>query len=272
MMFIHTKRQILNIVFLFCATIIFSPRPALAVIADANIISQIRDLKASKIDRLSDDINNTQRQLRLTSRAHVLTKYERDQHPYKNSSHLENRHGQWVEVNPNKNPRKKPVVTFYSEDEKKAKIEELRSRLKLQKSNLDGIEANDLNDIIDSFRAPFSVNQFGRVGSAVVGIRAPVSGGYWGSMEIQQRMYVIGIINDHEVIVGYVFDYGEGNRSPDITKTFWLRGISTVGLVDRSPVKPPPFLIITGTHDYYNMGGEKQTVFMLEPLEIPPNW
>jgi hypothetical protein len=32
-----------------------------------------------------------------------------------------------------------------------------------------------------------------------------------------------------------------------------------------------PTLIITGTKDYYNMGGEKQTVFVLEPLEVPDN-
>jgi hypothetical protein len=241
-----------------------------AVPADANIINRIRDLKASKQDQLSNAIENTRRELMLSSRARVLTKHELEK--YERDRLEKYRNPGTGDSQKNKNPRKKDVLVFHYKKEKQDKLDELQSSLKTMRSRLDRIDANDLNSIVDSFRAPFHVGQFGRVGSASVDVRGPVSGKYWHSLEIQQRMYIIGIINDHESIVGYVFGYGEGRGTPDLTKTFWLKGVSTAGLVDRSSINPPPFLMITGTKDYETVLGAKQTVFVMEPLELPSNF
>jgi hypothetical protein len=53
------------------------------------------------------------------------------------------------------------------------------------------------------------------------------------------------------------------------TQNICLRGVSTEGLISGSTIKPPPFLVITGTQDYFTPVGAKQTVYVFEPLKIP---
>ena len=50
-----------------------------------------------------------------------------------------------------------------------------------------------------------------------------------------------------------------------ITKTVWIKGLNTAGLVDRSEVKSPGPLKITGTRSYTKWS-DKTTLFVLEPV------
>ena len=265
-MFTHTKYQMQCFSFIFFATIIFGPlaTPALglprkpagavpsSVIADANIISQIRSWKASKSEQLSQSIEDTKRELMLTRRARVLTQHERDKlnSGYRRSDRE------------NKNPRKKDVLVFSGKEAKQEAIDKLQSSIEKMQYQFDRIEANDLNCIVDPFKS-FGVGRIGRVGTSIMGI--------------EQEMRIIGIINDHESIVEYTVNYqlisvgGPVKYPESVTKTIWLRGVSTVGKVDRSSITPPPLLIITGTKDYETVLGAKQTVFVMEPLDIPPD-
>jgi hypothetical protein len=252
-----------------------SVKTAGATTADTNIIQQIRDLKASKLSQLSQSIDNTKRELALSRRARVLTKHELEQNPRPHEIHAEYRHGQWVEmeyknkqwVEKDKNPRKKDVLVFHYKQEKQDKLDELQSSLKTMQSRLDRLDANDMNVIIDEFQGPFHVGTIGRIDTIPYDTGSRI-------LRLQQEVRIIGIINDHKSIVDITYrsEAVPGSPPHDYKKTFWLKGVSTVGLVDRSSIATPPFLIITGTRDYETVLGAKQTVFVMEPLEIPPNW
>jgi hypothetical protein len=225
---------------------------AYAVPADANIIQQIRGWKTLKQSQLSQSIEDTKDELMVSRRVRVLTQHERDK--------LNSGYGR--SNRENKNSRKKDVRTFSSEDEKREKLNELQSKLKEYQHRFDAVEANDMNYIVDPFKS-FGVGRIGRVGPSVEGM--------------MQGMQIIGIINDHESIVEYTVNYqlisvGGPVKYPDpVTATIWLKGVSTAGLVDRSLIVPPPVLIISGTKDYETVLGAKNTVFVFEPLDIPPD-
>ena len=56
------------------------------------------------------------------------------------------------------------------------------------------------------------------------------------------------------------------SRPMPVHKMVWVKGISTTGLVDGSPVKTRVPLIITGTKAYTSWG-DKETFFLLEPAK-----
>ena len=56
-----------------------------------------------------------------------------------------------------------------------------------------------------------------------------------------------------------------GGPQEAITKTVWIKGLNTAGLVDRSEVKSPVPLKITGTRSYTKWS-DKTTLFVLEPV------
>ena len=56
-----------------------------------------------------------------------------------------------------------------------------------------------------------------------------------------------------------------GGPQEAITKTVWIKGLNTAGLVDRSEVKSPGPLKITGTTSYTKWS-DKTTLFVLEPV------
>ena len=56
-----------------------------------------------------------------------------------------------------------------------------------------------------------------------------------------------------------------GGPQEAITMTVWIKGLNTAGLVDRSEVKSPVPLKITGTRSYTKWS-DKTTLFVLEPV------
>lgn len=266
---------------IFAVYFLLSPI-AFAVPADANIIQRIRALKSSKQDQLSNAIDNTKQELMLSRRARVLTKSELDKlpkydnrpgyratdrvfQPMGNGKYRElqkNKNGQWVEKD--KNSRKKDILTFNTKEQKQAKLDELQSSLKTMQSQLSRIDANDLTIIIDEFDGPFHVGTIGRIDTI------PYDAGR-RILRLKQEVRIIGIHDEDESIVEITYrsESVPGGPPRDYKKAFWLRGVSTVGLIDRNSITPPPLIIITGTKDYFNLGGEKMTVFVIEPLEVP---
>ena len=176
--------------------------------------------------------------------------------------------------------RKTVRKTYPDKESKQKDITRIRGELSWQNAIRAGIEANDMNWLIDTFMPPFQVGQIGKMGT--------------GSGHVSQSMRVLGIVDSRTALVEYTVDeeivssggsggFGStqgrfltgrssGGVPYPVTKTIWLTGIDTTGLVDRSEVIPPRFMIITGTKDYETVLGAKQTVFVFEPLEIPSGW
>jgi hypothetical protein len=232
----------------------FLSGPALAVVADANILDHLRSLKAGKIAQLSNDCNKAEEELARCIRAPI--KSFQKQNPQKPAL-LD------VPVNPvqRKDPHK----------EKRAAIDAMREKVLDLQQNISRAEANDMNIIIEPFQSHFYIGQIGRVGETIYG-------GTGQRITHHQGFKVISIINDLEALIefsitGYFTrfnSFGAGLGGGEFeTKNIWLRGVSTAGLITGSSVKPPPLLIITGTQDYFTPVGAKQTVFVFEPLKIP---
>ena len=204
-----------------------------AIASDVNVIEQFRSLKATKISQLRQDVNNTEKELERCIRA--------------------------------------PIKSSQEGKEKRAAIDALRAKIRTLQSNIVRAETNDVNIIVEPFRLPFQVGQIGRIGDVIYG-------GYKQEFTHEQRFKIISIINDRESLVEFEIsshfarfnNLGMGvGRSEVMTKNVWLRGISTDGLITGSFIRPSGLFVITGTHDYETVLGDKQTVYVFEPLKIP---
>jgi hypothetical protein len=237
--------------------LLFLSSRAGAVIADANILNQLRFLKADKIAQLIADCNNAEKELARYVRAPIK--------PYRKQA---SRKDVLMDIPPNPVQRKDPAK------EKRAVIDDLRAKTQVLQRRIALVEANDLNLIVPVFETPFRIGDIGRLGDVHYGGRGQ-------DFTHQQRFRIISIFSGDESLVEFEIsayftrhnDIGMGVGPGEIlSKNVCLRGVSTAGLITGSPIKPPPFLIITGTQDYFTPVGAKQTVFVFEPLEIPVNF
>ena len=232
----------------------FCPAATLAVPPEANEVRvMLQKEKASQLAAVYAHIDSLQQDLNEAWAAHIV---------------------------PPERVRKSVHKTYPDKASKQKEITRIRGELSWENAIRTHIEANDMNWLIDSFDLPFHVGQVGKMGS--------------GSNHVAQSMRALGVVDARTALVEYTVDEelissgGDGGFGSTegrfltgrhtggvpypVTKKIWLTGIDTTGLVDRSEIIPPRFMIITGTHDYYTVAGNKQTVFVFEPLEIPSGW
>lgn len=234
-------------------SLLFQAKWSFAVTADANVMQHIRRMKSDEITILHHDCNELQQQIRKCRYAKVVSP--------KPESSFDDR----TDKPDRQNSQRSQQITFKSREEKLKKLRDLQNELVKLQQNISDLEANEISILVPIFTLPFRIGQFGRLGI---------------NKYTEQKFRIISIVDENNSIVEFdigsfyerhnSLGMGVGRPTP-ILKTVWLRNVSTAGLVDRSKVTPPPFLIITGTQDYENPIGAKQTVYVFEPLTIDPN-
>jgi hypothetical protein len=245
---------------------------AQAVESKPNVLEKVRSLKATKIAQLTQDCNDTQKELEKCMRARIV--------PERNRSSRDSTR---------ENYQKPTPLTYPSREDKRAAIDALQEKIEILQQNLARAEANDLNIIIENvFREPFAVGQIGKI--------------HFDKEHPLQRMRINSIIDKNNCLVDFKIselprgghgstqeiDTGqmslhamamepaptlatleEDYRNPlSIIKTIWLKEFNTSGKADGSEIVEPLILIITGTRTIPHF---TDTVYVFEPLEIPAN-
>jgi hypothetical protein len=179
--------------------------------------------------------------------------------------------------------RRKPLSKYDKKGKKRKELEHYKSLIDIKKREIKRIDANDYNLIVPIFDDKFSVGKIGRLGEIVFDLPN-------GVQTHNQYFKIISIADDNNALVefsvsAYLQDISSMHGKQIISDTLkdvpriydvvpvtinvWLRGISTSNLVSDSVLHPTGFFIITGTHDYETVLGNKQTVFIFESLQVP---
>lgn len=227
-----------TLITLLCA-VLFSN---VCLAADANIPdpnTQLRALKLARIGMILDDINTAELALQEVIHTPVVT-------PTKKQIEKNQRDSLF---NPSVPQKKK---SFYNRKEKQDEINRLKVLIVDYKIRLLRIEANDLDVIVPSFWPPLAV---GSIYKTTGGVNT-----------VSQPMLIYEIIDRNNCVV--ILRMGLGEKYP-VEQAVFVRGVSTVNLVDGSLLSPPPFMRITGTTDYFHAAGGKNTLFVLEPFTPP---
>jgi hypothetical protein len=116
----------------FVALIILPVSFAQAVESEPNALEEFRSLKAKKIAQLTQDCNDTQKELEKCMRARIV--------PERNRSSKDSTREKYQKTKP---------LTYPSREDKAAAINALREKLEILQQNLARAEANDLNIIIE---------------------------------------------------------------------------------------------------------------------------
>jgi hypothetical protein len=244
-----------RLIYVFCFILSFLPASACsAVAADANIVKQLRTIKASKIEQSKSELASLKDQFRKVRFA--------------------------------------PSSAYPTRDMRQKKLNNLQRQIDSINHTLAQLEANDINEIVPVFDLPFSIGQLGRLGTINLNVPSPggqtpfISETYKGHPNPHPRKYnfnqffkIISIVDGNNAIAELFFAAYlkklPGWLSYDVipynSSIVWLRGVSTDGLVSGSSIRPPGLFTISGTEDYFTPIGAKQTVFVFEPLVIDTN-
>lgn len=249
-------------VFVMPFLLVFQANISFAVVADANIISQLRQMKADKLTELKAECEQLPSFIRRCRFAAI--------DPESNSSYFN-------KTNKSKNPhngRRPTKITFKSKKDKIEKINELNTQLEKLKQSISAVEANDLNEIIPVFDSRFHIGKIGRFGQGILdnGIVKSVDCQYCRIISIYDDWNCLVNFKYKSAYVKFTYPHGFGyGRPEEFFETIWLRGFNTSGRVTGRSMTPKCPLIITGTQNYENVMGAKQTVFVFEPLVTDPN-
>jgi hypothetical protein len=131
----------------------------------------------------------------------------------------------------------------------------IKANIKLPEKT--GVAAGN-SEIATAFKKPLTVGQVS----------------YLENDKYKQVLEVIQVIDERNVLVKFMFGYHiaqtrtRSYASTHGVETVWLKGLSTEGLVDGSPIKTNKAFKITGTKTYTTADRGAATVFMLEPVSI----
>jgi hypothetical protein len=142
-------------------------------------------------------------------------------------------------------PQQQDPHSYKYQEDKDDEIRSIKSQISELTFNLKRIEANDLDYILLPMSPPLHVGQIGCITS---------------------NLYIENIINDNNSIVGLFSGYS--GRFPT-TQSVWIRGVSTKDLADGSKLPCPKYMRVTGTDNYFHPVGAKNTLFVLEPIQLP---
>ena len=231
---------------------------SLGVVADANIMSRIRQMKAGKIADLIFECNSIERTISDYQFAHIVPE--------------------------DRKPKRKSVrVSFPTREKKREAIDDMRAKLDKSHHDLDSAKTDNIALFIPRFSTPFYVGQIGQLGP-LGSLGDKIDSG-------NQCFHILTIVDESNAIANFLISVSysapyrrESRESQHLVgipgplvdehihkKVVWLRGIKTAGLTDSSNVSPSLYMIITGTQDYHAPIGSKETVFVFEPLEFPGN-
>jgi len=148
-------------------------------------------------------------------------------------------------------------ITYRTEDEKKAGIKRARQNGRDTERRWKKLKRNQ-----PFYCAPLELKELA-VGSI-------------GTLRTNDA-WVLQVVGKNEMLVReeWVIDiWTARNNRPvmkhrDVEKVFWLKGVSTEGVVDKSRLEYDKPLQITGTKTYDTAVGTS-TVFVLEPIDLAP--
>jgi len=239
---------------------------AFAVVADANMIEQVRQMKVARLAELKTEYDEIPQQIRRCRFAPIVAD-RKDTSYNKPASNRKRQTG-----------RRPAKITFKSQKEKLEALNELKKKPAKIQQNISALEANDINCLFPVFTLPFSVGQIGRLGKIILRY-------YEGIPYVHNQYLKIISISDNEnaLVRFYITERFQDSPSPresqtligyrvgryvPVTKTIWLRGFDLEDRITGSSLTPKGPWIITGTTDYMTPNHAKFTVYVFEPLEI----
>jgi len=253
--------------FIVLFSLFFQTGRSFAVVADANIILQIRQMKANKLTELRAECSEIPILIKQCRHAKIAPdkRTKKPAYPPYNlpePSQKSSLHRNCPEL-----------VVFKSRDEQIEKINELNDQLADLKQKISAVEANDLNVIVPIFKNS-KIGQIGRFGTY------SVTNGLFVTEE-PQYCKIISISDETNALVDFVYYSNYVRRSPsgygvglpqEYSKLIWLKGVDVSNMITGSRFKPVGIFMITCTTDYLTPNHAKFTVYVFEPLVIDPNY